>query len=173
MREEDVSRRFKPPAWALWPPMRVLPKDKKARQEVARRWGELIFDWASATRRVVVDLAELSETPPFDLPADLLRSAAEHLVRTGRARWREKGRSLLVFWRSRHSWAQAIYSWLKENFKEVFSLHDLMEADEAFSQLPPEELKACLKLLEKSGLVKRVKRVKGYYKLVVPGVPNW
>ena len=163
---------FKPPAWALWPPMRVLPKDKKMRKAVIEKWANLILDWASKERKVLVDVLELSRTPPFDLPEDLFNLALELLVKTGRAKWREPGKSLVLFWRSIDSWARFIYSWLKENFKEVFSIQDLMEADEEFSQLPPEELRACLRLLEKSGLVKRLRRVKGYYKLVVPGVPG-
>ena len=163
---------FKPPAWALWPPMRALPKDKKMRKAVIEKWANLILDWASREGKVLVDVLELSRTPPFDLPEDLLNLALELLVKTGRAKWREPGKSLVLFWRSIDSWARSIYSWLKENFKEVFSIQDLMEAGEEFSQLPPEELRACLRLLEKSGLVKRLRRVKGYYKLVVPGVPG-
>ncbi|RLI08892.1 hypothetical protein DRO32_01635 [Candidatus Bathyarchaeota archaeon] len=165
-----ASEGFEPPEWALWPPMRALPKRKEEREAVLRKWADLIFEWASKTGKVLVDLLELSRTPPFDLPMELLRSSVEELVRSKRARWREPGRSVVLFWRSRDSWSSSIYRWLKENFKEVFSIHDLMEAGEDFSYLPPEELRECLKLLEKSGLVKKLRKVRGYYKLVLPGV---
>ena len=169
----EAEASFSPPAWALWPPMRFLPEDKKAREEVVRRWANLIFEWASAVNKVVIDLDELARTPPFDVPRELLRAAAQRLVQEGKAKWREKGKVMVIFWRSRQSWAQIIYKWLKDNFKEVFSLHELAEVGEDFSELPIEELEACLKLLEKSGLVKRVRKVRGYYKLVIPGVPDW
>jgi len=149
--------------------MRVLPPEKEKRKVVVERWASLLLEWASEEGVVAIDVAELSRTPPFDLPRDLLEAVIKHLLKRGQAKWREPKRSIILLWRSPGEWATRIYEWLKENFMEVFSLHDLMEAGEDFSSLPLEELRACLSILEKEGLVAKLKKVKGYYKLVLPG----
>jgi len=152
--------------------MRVLPpkKEKEKRKVVVEKWASLLLEWASAEGRALVSVAELSRTPPFDVQPELLEEAIKYLIGRGQARWREKGKSLFLLWRRPEDWAMRIYEWLRENFKEVFSLWDLMEAGEDFSSLPKDELEACLRILEKNNLISRLKKVKGYYKLVLPGV---
>lgn len=160
---------FKVPAWARWPPMRVLPKDRAERRAVIERWAKLLLDWASATRTVAISISELAQTPPFDVEPALLRAVVERLIEMGLAK--RCGKETLVFyWRGPEGWAKAIYEWLRENYFEVFSVQDLLEADQPFSHLPLDELRRCLSILEREGLIRRVKGIKGYYKLVLPGV---
>lgn len=161
--------RFKVPAWARWPPMRVLPKEKAVREAVIERWARLLLEWASHKGEVLVSFHELLRTHPFDVEPELLKAVLQHLVKTGRARW-HGGDAALLYWRSPEEWAEDIYAWLKANFIEVFSLHDLLEAGEAFSRLPVDELRKCMSILEKAGLVKKVRKVKDFYKMVFPGV---
>lgn len=163
------AERFKIPAWAKWPPMRVLPRDKAARKALVERWARLLLEWASHEGIVLVSFQKLIRTYPFDVEPGLLKAVLQHLIKTGQARWHSDGVALL-YWRSPEEWAELIYAWLKANFIEFFSLHDLMEAGEAFSHLPLDELKKCVSILEKAGLVKRVREVKGFYKMVFPGV---
>ena len=161
--------RFKVPAWAKWPPMRVLPREKARREALVERWARLLLEWASYTGETVVSAQELLRTPPFDVEPGLLEAVLKHLVKTGRARWRSDGVALL-YWRSPEEWAGDIHRWLRANFIEVFSLLDLVEAGEPFSRLPLDELRRCVGILEKAGLVRRVRGTRDFYKVVLPGV---
>lgn len=161
--------RFKIPAWATWPPMRVLPKEKAMREDLIKRWANLLLDWASHKGKVLISFHELARTYPFDVEPELLKAVLRHLVKTGRARWHDDD-VVILYWRSPQEWAREIYEWLKANFIEIFSLFTLAEAGEMFSYLPPDELKRCVRILEKEGLVRKVRKVKGFYKVVFPGV---
>jgi len=134
------------------------------------KWANLLLEWASAKCVIAINIAELLRTPPFDIQRELLEAAINYLVKVGQAKKRGRG-FIILYWRSPEEWAMKIYRWLKENFKEVFSIDDLIEAYDAdFSSMPRDELEYCLKLLERAGLIAKLKRVKGFYKLIIPGV---
>jgi len=149
--------------------MRVLPREKTRREALVERWARLLLEWASHREITLISFHELIRTPPFDVEPDLLEAVLKHLVKTGRARWHSDG-VVLLYWRTPQEWANTIYAWLKDNFVEIFSLHDLVETDELFSRLPLDELEKCMGILEKAGLVKKIRKVKGFYQVVFPGV---
>lgn len=158
-----VTAKFKPelksilPVWVEKPFYYITPNEKLKDRNLLwkKEWSDFLLQWANAKDKYIIEIILLQQEYPFKNPVihkqlkrNQLEVIGDHLVLNKLGKWRSKNKShIRLYWESIEETAETIYQWSFERGNKYLGVFDILDADQAFSELPKDEIYECMLIL--------------------------
>ncbi len=150
--KSDIVKARPPPIppWSDRPWMFTRPKDERFLQSWRNDWAKYVLEWAEALIIHIISVNEMLSKDLFrKLSGEDLIDVLEYMCNNNWCKWWDKKKTLVrIYWKSLEEWKDIIWNYgINHGF--YISVWDLINAKEAFSTIPREELEFMLNALVK------------------------
>lgn len=131
-------------------------------------WSKVLLRRAEEENISLIDKNDLRKLKPFNrLNDDALSAVIDDLVESGSAKWREKDRSLRIYWRSLESWADIILAEARRSNKGlIYGFQGLQEVSPGTSGLPVADQRKILDILVERQVARWVEEEKNIVRII-------
>ncbi|MFW9914595.1 MAG: hypothetical protein ACFFGZ_03200 [Candidatus Thorarchaeota archaeon] len=136
----------------------VTPDDPDLLEQWLQAWGDLVLSYSEALQVHLLKPREMTASIPFKNPLvkrqlsiEQIHSVGDDLERRQLAKWWDsKKNRLRVYWLPLDEISDLIHEWGLDGGRDVVTLFDLRNADEAWSSVPSKELRLLMETLVKT-----------------------